>query len=203
MDTYELFRPYIDEKYRKFALRITKTEDLPFLGIRMPVIRKLAKGLDDYSFVPRFHEDVHLRGFIIAGLRLPFREKKPIIETQLPYLATWDETDSFAPSLKVRKNEKDEAYEYFLSLLSKEEVYSRRLAIVWIKTHMLGQGKEKEIVDHLAAVKDDDYYISMALAWTLCEIYITDKVLVEKNLHRFKEETVKRTMQKVRDSFRT
>ena len=43
MDTETLYKPYIDTAYRDFSMKLTKNIDRPYIGVRLPVLRKLAK----------------------------------------------------------------------------------------------------------------------------------------------------------------
>lgn len=203
METLKILEPYIDNRYKNFIEHLSPTATLPFLGIRIPILRKLARETKDYSFTPHYHEEVHLRGFIISGLKIPFSEKIPLIESQLPYLASWDLTDSFAPSLKPRKEDSlEEMYSYFSSLLTRPEVYTRRLGIIWLKCNAKKLDRYPELISMFSRIEDDDYYISMAIAWTLQEFCMEVPALVEENLNHFKPETVQRFRQKMRDSRR-
>ena len=130
-------------------------------------------------------------------------EKLDLITTHLPLLSTWDETDTFASSLKFRKKEIDKAYEYFYSLLSDERTFVRRIAVVWI----MGNRKKvsaplKEQLDGISKVRNDDYYIAMAVAWALSSYYITDRELTKPYIDKAADVIRKMTMQKIRDSRR-
>ena len=118
MDTEKLYGPYIDDGYRTFSERLTRIHDRPYLGVRLPVLKRLAAGLDSIDFPVAYHEDVLLRGFWIARQKLPFAERRKLLEDHLQYLMTWDEADTLAAALRIGKGEKDEAYAFFSSLLS-------------------------------------------------------------------------------------
>ena len=135
MDTENLYKPYIDTAYRDFSMKLTKNIDRPYIGVRLPILRKLAKEIGDIDFPVVYHEDVLLRGFIIAKKKIPIEEKLHLLDTQLDLLSTWDETDTLASSLKFGKKEIDKAYEYFCALLSDERIYVRRIAVVWIMSN--------------------------------------------------------------------
>ena len=203
MDTKTLYDKYTMKNIKAFQEKLIPSLDYPIYGIQVPILRKIAKEIDDIDFEIRYHEDVLLRGFVIAGKKIGVEEKLSLLNTQLPLLSTWDETDTFASSLKFRKKEIDKAYEYFYSLLSDERTFVRRIAVVWI----MGNRKKvsaplKEQLDGISKVRNDDYYIAMAVAWALSSYYITDRELTKPYIDKADDVIRKMTMQKIRDSRR-
>lgn len=203
MDTKKLYDKYCEKNIKSFSEKLIPNLDYPVYGIQIPLIREIAEEIEDLDFEIRYHEDVLLRGFIIAKRKIPVDEKLDLITTHLPLLSTWDETDTFASSLKFRKKEIDKAYEYFYSLLSDERIFVRRIAVVWI----MGNRKKvraplKEQLDGISKVRNDDYYIAMAVAWALSSYYITDRELTEPYIDKADDVIRKMTMQKIRDSRR-
>ena len=202
MVTDELYSPYVDEKYSAFSSRLTKNHDLPYKGVRIPILRKIAKELESFPYELKWHEDVLLKGFYIASRKVPFSEKKALIAEHLPDLATWDEVDTLASSIKPAKADLNEAYDFFFSLLSEERTMPRRLGIVALMSlRKLYPEKREEILDATATADSSEYYISMAVAWSLSFFYIDDKS-TEIWINRVSSETQKRTWQKIRDSRR-
>ena len=203
MDTKKLYDKYCVKNIKAFSQKLIPNLDYPVYGIQVPLIREMAEEIEDLDFEIRYHEDVLLRGFIIAKRKTPVEEKLALITTHLPLLSTWDETDTFASSLKFRKKEIDKAYEYFYSLLSDERIFVRRIAVVWI----MGNRKKvsaslKEQLDGISKVRNDDYYIAMAVAWALSSYYITDRELTKPYIDKADDVIRKMTMQKIRDSRR-
>lgn len=203
MDTKKLYDKYCVKNIKAFSQKLIPNLDYPVYGIQVPLIREMAEEIEDLDFEIRYHEDVLLRGFIIAKRKTPVEEKLALITTHLPLLSTWDETDTFASSLKFRKKEIDKAYEYFYSLLSDERIFVRRIAVVWI----MGNRKKvsaplKEQLDGISKVRNDDYYIAMAVAWALSSYYITDRELTKPYIDKADDVIRKMTMQKIRNSRR-
>ena len=202
MDTEKLYGPYIDDGYRTFSERLTRIHDRPYLGVRLPVLKRLAAGLDSIDFPVAYHEDVLLRGFWIARQKLPFAERRKLLEDHLQYLMTWDEADTLAAALRIGKGEKDEAYAFFSSLLSDERVMPRRLGIVTLMSkRAFYPEKRSGILEAICRADSSEYYISMAVAWALSSFYI-DSRDAEDFFPLVSEETRKRALQKIRDSRR-
>ena len=135
MNTKELYDRHCVKNIKAFSQKLIPNLDYPLYGIQVPILREIAKTIEDVDFEIVYHEDVLLRGFIIAKKKIPIEEKLHLLDTQLDLLSTWDETDTLASSLKFGKKEIDKAYEYFCALLSDERIYVRRIAVVWIMSN--------------------------------------------------------------------
>ncbi len=201
MVTDTLYFPYEDEKYRLFALSLSPTDTLPRKGIRIPVLRKLAKSISPDDIEIRYHEDVILKGLAIGGEKTGAEEKLDKLTRLLPYLSSWDQTDTIVSAFRAEEEERDDYYRYFSSLLERKEVFPKRLGIVWLMTNRKLYG-QKEVTDSIINADDEgEYYISMAVAWALSFLIIDDREVLSR-LDEVSGITRKRTMQKLRDSYR-
>ena len=90
MDTDLLYAPYREERTRIFNEKISNDRIYPHAGVRIPVLRKLAKGLDPDDIDIKYHEDVILKGLAIANMKAPFSEKLGKLDELLPLLSAWD-----------------------------------------------------------------------------------------------------------------
>ena len=184
MDTKDLYAPYASEHTRVFNERISKDPVYPFAGVRIPVLRRLAKEAAPDEITIRYHEDVILKGLAIISSRIPFPDKLKAIDDLIPYMTAWDHTDVIASSLNPGKKDREEAERYFLSLLKKD--YER-----------------ERLLEAICAADSDEYYVSMAVAWALSFFYIDDRESAEPWFVKVSEATRRRAWQKVRDSRRT
>ena len=103
---------------------------LKSLGIPMPVCRDIAKNLSSDDIEIRYIEDALVKAIVIFSRKEAFCEKKKKIETLLPYLVSWMLTDVVSSSLLYRKEEKQEVFDYFFSLMDRKEDMTKRLGIV-------------------------------------------------------------------------
>lgn len=74
-------------------------------GVRLPDMRALAQKVlrgDPVSFWkgthPASYEETMVRGLVVAGLKLPWEEKRPWVEDFLPRVDNWAVCDSFCNS---------------------------------------------------------------------------------------------------------
>lgn len=201
MVTDKLYESYRDDKYKAFSSRLSLTDTLPRAGIRIPVLRSIAKNVKSDDIEIRYHEDVILKALALAYEKSPFDDKKNRLNAIFPYLSSWDQTDVIATGFPVKAKNKDFLYSYFHGLLSDERIYPRRLGIVWLMSNRKHFDSKSVIKDIINADIEDEYYISMAIAWALSMFYIDD----EENLKYFDAvlpKTLQRTKQKIRDSKR-
>lgn len=203
MDTDLLYAPYREERTRIFNEKISNDRIYPHAGVRIPVLRKLAKGLDPDDIDIKYHEDVILKGLAIANMKAPFSEKLGKLDELLPLLSAWDHTDVIASSLKPRKDEKDAALAYFSRLLEDERTFPRRLGIVYLMSHRKDYDDKESLLEAITEADSSEYYISMAVAWALSFFYIDDKESASPYFDKVSEQTRRRAWQKVRDSRRT
>ena len=162
MDTEALYAPYRDERTRLFNELISNDPIYPFAGMRIPMLRKLAKDLDPDSIEIRFHEDVTLRGLAIASMKAPLAVKLEKLDELLPLITAWDHTDVIASSLKPGKGEKDEALTYFLQLLKDERIFPRRLAIVYLMSHRKDYEDQDMLLSSITDADSSEYCDSTA-----------------------------------------
>lgn len=203
MDTDALYAGYIDADYAAFSAKLSKNHDFPYIGIRIPILRKIGKELDDFPYAFKYHEDVLLKGFWIASRKLPFCKKKALLLDHLEALQTWDEVDTLASSIKPRKSDLEDVYEFFFSLLKDTRTMPRRLGIVTLMSLRKSYPERREeLMKAISASDNRDYYVSMAVAWALSFFYIDGKD-AEHWIYLTSPETQKRTWQKIRDSRRT
>ncbi len=196
MVTDTLYEPFIDEKYRLFASSLSPSGTLERKGIRIPVLRKLSRTVNPDDIEIRYHEDVILKGLAIGKERNLYK-----LTLLLPLLSSWDQTDTIASAFKPEENEKNRYYSYFSSLLESKDVFPKRLAIVWLMTNRKLFGR-KAVTDAIIKADDEDeYYISMAVAWALSALIIDDRTILSR-LDEVSTVTKKRTEQKLRDSLR-
>ena len=75
MVTDSLYAPYVDTLYKDFSSRLSPTDTLPRAGIRIPILRNLAKTFNWKEYEIKWHEDVMLVGLSIGMSKLKPEEK--------------------------------------------------------------------------------------------------------------------------------
>jgi len=198
-----------EEDYRNFNRRIISTQ-YEMLGIRLPALRKIASEIfkGDYPSFLKIHfhdyyELIFLRGLVLAQIK-NLEELMTYFYPYLEFIDNWAITDSFCGSLKIVPENKD----YFLTvidqLIGTKEEYKVRVALILLLNYYVSAEYLTLIYHYLDSTISDYYYINMARAWLLCEVFIKYQketlVYLEKNkLDKF---TLNKAISKIRDSYR-
>lgn len=201
MVTDSIYSKYRDERYCEFVSRLSTTDNLPRAGIRIPILRQLAKTVSFGDIDIKYHEDVILKGFSLAQEKVPFIDKIERFNNLLPYLSSWDQTDTIQSAFKPKKKDTVSMCEYFESLLTNKELFTRRIAIIWIMSNRNTFGWEKALNSIIQADSENEYYIMMAVAWALSVFYIDNPSIIDR-FSEVSETTKKKAIQKIKESNR-
>lgn len=203
MKTIDLFEPYIDSSYKDFSKKLSKTDKLERLGIRIPIIDSISKKIENPDEIEIiYHEDVILKGFAIGNSKRPFKEKLDMLSSLFPYISSWDQTDTISSRFKVTKKDIKLAYNYFTSNLNSREIYTRRFSIVWLmQNRKLYESKELITLIKKSNI-ESERYIMLAVAWALSYFYLDNPEEREFIFDNLGAATKKETIKKIRESLR-
>lgn len=198
-----------DIKYRDFTLPLIPNVDKDlFIGVRLPVIKKLAKELDNktksefISSLPhKYHEENVLHSLILSSIK-DYDEFINNVNTFLPYVNNWAVCDSICNKCLVKH--KPALLKEIYKWLKSEELYRVRYAVKCLMSYYLDEDFKEEHIARVQEVKLDDYYVKMMIAWYLAtglarqyDAFI--KVIEEKG---FAKETHNKAIRKAIESFR-
>ncbi len=161
-----------DEEYRNFHCKLIPNVDCEkVIGVRTPVLRKLAKDLGGgqksemflHSLPHHYYEENNLHAFLIE------REKDfftciDLVNEFLPYIDNWATCDSFSP-VAFKKNRGlliKEIYKW----IDSDHVYAKRFAIRQLmKLYLDNESFDPKYMNMVACQAGDDYYLNMMIAW--------------------------------------
>ncbi|MEA4920885.1 MAG: DNA alkylation repair protein [Clostridiaceae bacterium] len=160
-----------DLKYKEFQCKLMPTVNPEtVIGVRTPDLRKLAK---DYSKAPeameflkilphRYYEENNLHGFLIETIK-DYDTAITAVDAFLPYIDNWATCDLM--SLKVFKQHLTELYEKILVWLKSDKTYTVRFGIGMLMSFYLDEHFKPEMLELVAGVRSEEYYINMMIAW--------------------------------------
>ncbi len=160
-----------DIAYRDFHAKLIPTVDKErVIGVRTPQLRKFAKEFfkdrDAAEFLEllphKYYEENNLHAFLIEQVK-DYRTAMQLTENFLPYVDNWATCDCFSP--KVFKKNPQEVYEKCKLWIVSPQTYTVRYAIVTLLANYLDSEFKEEMLDLVASVRSDEYYINMAIAW--------------------------------------
>ena len=160
-----------DIKYRDFQSKLTPTiAEGSAIGVRTPVLRKLAKGYSKRKDVADFLDDLphqyfdenQIHAFLISEIK-DYDECITRLNQFLPYVDNWATCDQMSP--KCFKKNHDLVPGQLLKWIGTNDIYTIRFAIVSYMSQFLNEDFDEEYLKIVASVKSDEYYINMAIAW--------------------------------------
>ena len=207
--TQEFLLENRDEKYRSFTLPlIPNIDEKTVIGVRLPIIKKYAKDLDQksredfFKSLPhKYHEENLLHAFILSNIK-DYDEFLKHVDAFLPYISNWSVCDTICN--KHLNKYKDKLIKVIYEWLKSSEVYRVRYAVKCLMNYYLGDDFKEEHLLRVQEVKLDDYYVMMMIAWYLAtglaknyESFV--KVIEEK---RFDKAAHNKAIQKAIESYR-
>lgn len=199
-----------DEGYRDFQSKLMPTVDkTKVIGVRTPLLRAFAKDLhksagyhDFMGDLPhKYYEEDNLHALLIDKIK-DFDECIDEIEKLLPYIDNWATCDMLRP--KVLKNEPEKLLECIYNWLSSDKTYTVRYGIGCLCSFYLEDNFNPDQLGRVAAIKSDEYYINMMIAWyfatALAKQY--DSAVVYLQQRKLPEWVHRKTIQKAVESYR-
>jgi len=212
-DTYKDYINYLisikEIKYKDFSNKLT-TSKYPMLGIRLPILRNIAKDISKTNIIDflelntdTYFEEVMIYGFVIQYLDEEnfYKYFKIFIDK----IDNWSICDSCCMSFKkhIKKN-KNKYFKEIKKLVKSKKEYYVRVSLVLLLNNYVEEEYLDDIKDILNNINTDKYYINMAASWLVCELMIkypeyTKELLKSKT---FTKDIQNKAISKIRDSFR-
>ena len=161
-----------DMKYRDFTLPLLPNIDKKtFIGVRLPIIKKYAKDLDEKSRLEflnslphQYHEENILHAFILSNIK-DYDTFIKYVDAFLPYVTNWSVCDTICNKYLVKYRE--ELIKEIYKWLKSNEVYRVRYAVKCLMNYYLGEDFKEEHLQKVEQVKLKEYYVEMMIAWYL------------------------------------
>jgi len=137
--------------------------------------------------------------------------REPLLETVFHYLDplilkfdNWAHVDTIISSLKIFKKQPTKVLAHFLPLKTHPGEFTKRSFIVLLMTYFLEQNYIDSTLKHLTQIEQGQYYVDMAIAWTLCEGLVKQyqKTIPLLQQQAFSKFVHNKTIQKARESYR-
>ena len=199
-----------DLKYRDFQCKLMPTvNSATVIGVRTPELRKLAKefskSLEAAEFLKilphKYYEENNLHGHLIDTLK-DYDQAIEAIDAFLPYVDNWATCDLMSP--KVFKKHLPELYKKIREWLKSSYTYTVRFGIEMLMSFYLDEHFQPEVLDLVAGVKSQEYYVNMMIAWyfstALAKQYDAALLLLQEQ--RLDKWTHNKAIQKAIESYR-
>lgn len=215
IDTYEQIKTALyenaDKNYDDFNNPIVNCE-YKTLGVRTPVIKKLAKSvpisardnvLNEFFADNDLTYDTVLFAGVLASCKGDYEKTREYLKRLVPLFKSWAHVDCVTPCL--RWAEKSALWDDFRYLLDSAGEYEKRFYIMIMFSCCLDDEHVDSIIDTLKNnVSFGQYYVDMAAAWLLAECLVKyyDKTIPLFETQTFPKFVHNKALQKARESFR-
>lgn len=197
-------KEYREDDFAQFQAKLIPTQQ-KILGIRTPVMRKLAKQYQTHFeeillFPDEYYEVTFIKAIMISTL--PYQQFVNHLEYIISRIDNWATCDSFK-NTAIQQHKKD-----FLPILkrlfdTRQEFYQRYVFVVFLNIYI-----EEEYIpiieEYLTKAEYDFYYVHMAVAWLVAEILVKKYSIGVQILQRgiLPHKTHNKAIQKAIESYR-
>lgn len=200
-----------DKKYKDFQCNLCPGVT-NIIGVRLPILRKLAKELITEDWRPlisyennQYYEEYMLLGIIIGSVKVDLNERLALIKDFVPHIDNWAVCDSFCSNLKFTTNYRKEVFSLLSQYITSKKEFELRFAIVMLLDYYLVVPEYlDQTLDILEHIKHEGYYVKMAVAWAVSIAYIKFPVQTMEFLQNTKLDnfTYNKALQKITESLR-
>ena len=213
--SYSEFIKYLkslaDLKYCEFHKKIVNDNSIKYIGVRTPILRKIAKQISkkDYnSFVKinshKFYEEILLHGFIITYADVDYDILIQMMKKFIPYMSNWALVDLFATKFKQFTNNMDKGFKEINLFINSDNCWEIRLGLVLLLKMYINSKYIDKILKISSSIQNQNYYVKMANAWLISECYIKfkDKTINFLQAKKLDFWTHNKAIQKIRESYK-
>lgn len=203
---------HIDEKFKEFTSALIPGSR-PILGIRVPVLRKIAKEIaksDWKAYITMAPEDTYeevaIKGFVIGYAKAELDELFPYIAEHIEKIDDWSLCDGFCSNLKIVAKHRIEFLEFLLPYAKVDDEFKQRVVAVMLMSYYLTDEFVDTSLEVLDSLKNEMYYCKMAVAWAIATAWTkqrekTFKYMQDGN-NTLDNWTYNKAIQKMLESYR-
>ena len=160
-----------DEGYRQFQTPLLPSvEPERIIGVRTPVLRKLAKEMAGTAEAEAFlrdlphtyYEENNLHAFLVEQIN-DYDACVAAIDAFLPYVDNWSTCDGWSP--KVFKKHPEELLVKIREWMASDLPYTVRFGIGMLQRYFLDERFDPVYLAWVATIDREEYYVRMMVAW--------------------------------------
>ena len=202
----EILEDNADSKYREFHSRLLKNDNINVLGVRVPILRKIAKQfIGDTDNLMCFPNEYYEVTFIklTAVSNLKYEQFIKYVDQCVSLIDNWATCDCFTP--KCIEKHKQEFLPNIDKYLSYDSEFYQRFALTTLLHFYVEEEFLEIIFDSIKKANSEKYYyVHMAAAWLMAEVLVKHYDLGIKFLQTetIDKRTHNKAIQKANESFR-
>lgn len=201
-----------DIKYRDFSKSLMPSKkEYELIGIRIPLLKQMAKAIskEDYINFIKCNKHSTFEEILIHGLTIGYIKEDidtiiNLSKEYIPYISNWALCDSYVSNLHIMSKYPKKCLTLVKWCLKHKKEYYKRVGYVLLLNYMI----EDEYIDIIFELcnsnNSDDYYVKMAVAWLISEVYpkYPDKTINYLKNNKLDKWTHNKSIQKIRESNR-
>lgn len=201
----------IDEKYRDFSLSLTKDSALPMLGVRLPMLRKMAAQIAkedargfldacDFSSI----EMTMLYAYVLGRLRGDIQEALLYFSRAVPHIENWSNCDTLCQAFKQAEKYPAETWNFLMQYRTSEQPFTLRVMVVTLMCHFLTDEYIDRVLEIINSTHCEAYYYKMGAAWAVATAMAKqrDKTFAFLKTCHLDDWTYNKAIQKMIESYR-
>lgn len=208
----DILKEYIDQKFKDFT-SVLIPGARPILGVRVPILRKLAKEIakDDWQTYLKeatedTYEEVAIKGFVIGYAKAELKGLLPYIAEHIEKIDDWSLCDGFCSNLKVAEKHRKEFLEFLLPYAKIDDEFKQRVVAVMLMTYYLTDDYIDMSLEVLDSLKNEKYYCKMAVAWAIATAWAKQRektyCFMQEGNNTLDDWTYNKAIQKMLESYR-
>lgn len=178
MEILERLKSVSSQKYKEFHSKLVPGIG-DFLGCTVPDVRKIAKSLTEdesdgfLNTLPHRYYDENMLHGLLLGMQCGTDKKLVRLNEFLPYVDNWAVCDMMTAGLWKKSDDLEAVFEHAKAQTQSDRTYSIRYGVVCFLDYFT-YGRFDEIVEITSKIKNDDYYVEMAIGWLLSVLEVRD-----------------------------
>lgn len=200
-----------DEKYRKFHTSLCPKSN-EILGVRVPILRNFAKEIIKEGNIEKYlenaldnsYEEILLQGMVLGLWKTDIENFAKYLEKFIPKINSWAVCDVSVAGFKITKKNMKYMWNFLQKYLKSNKEFELRFAIVMLLDFYITDEYINKVLQILNNVKSDEYYVKMAVAWTLQVAFVkfpNETMKLLKN-NKIDDWTHNKALQKIIESYR-
>ncbi|MDJ0623078.1 MAG: DNA alkylation repair protein [Desulfocapsaceae bacterium] len=199
-----------DTDYKKFNRKIIPTQQ-KILGVRLPVLRKIAKAIAEdqpEAFLKAekqyIYELIMLEGMVLSYIDRSFRDLLPYTEKFLKKVDNWAQIDSTVANFRNIPKDRATVLEVVRKWLDSDLEFVVRAGLVVLLAHYVEKKYLSTIFELSQMVKHPGHYVHMSNGWLIsaCKAKFPEETMVFFQNNCLPVKTHNLAIQKSRESKR-
>ncbi|MFK4786177.1 DNA alkylation repair protein [Fusobacterium sp. MFO224] len=203
-----------DETYFERHRKIINVPREEMIGLKVPVMRDVAKKIAKSNWkqflkeeTKNTYEEKLIRGFVIGYVKEDYKNLETYIKDFFENdVDNWAICDSAISNLKIIKGNREKYFQLITGYIDSHNPWEIRVMLVSLLGYYIDDDYIHELIKICKKVKNDHYYVKMALAWLISIMFIKKREETLKFLQDERDNldiwTYNKALQKITESFR-